>query len=186
MTQSLEQTKLIAPWKRRSRLMTILARLLLPTKLLAEELPEPGRATNPALNGVQIEYLMDWLADWAHEEANARMDYMDNVRDDPERGDLYFQAYRQRCEQAQQQFSQRLKDTLNPRSSLDEETLRVRVPPGEIHTAFELATNFKNWLVRRCFPSEYGDSQVAYERAKWFFVNYLCMWEKPRVHESQL
>lgn len=186
MTQLLEQTKVLPPWKPRNRLMTILARLLLPTKLIAEELPEPGRAKNPALNATQIEYLMDWLADWAHEEVHARMDYVDNVHDDPERGDLYFQAYRQRCEQAQQLYAQRLKGTLNPPDSLDAESPRVRVPPGEIHTAFELATNFKNWLVRRCFPSEYGDSQVAYERAKWFFVNYLRMWEKPRVHEPQL
>lgn len=183
MAQRLTMTKPFTGWKRPSQLMRILARLFCSTKLIAEDLPDHGRATNPALTNAQIEYLTDSLADWAHDEAHARLDYLDQVKDSPDQGDVHFAAYRQACERAGQAFRLRLQSTLNPPRAVGEQPRRLMVPTSEIDNALTLATNYKNWLVRRSFPSQYGDSHVAYERARWFFTDYLVMWERPRVQE---
>lgn len=183
MSQKLQMAKPFAHWRRPNVVMRWLVGLLMPGKIVAEELPDQDRALTPALTDLQIQHLHDLLADWAGKETIARMDYTQNVERDPSNGDLYFQAYRRHCEAGEQMFRQRLVEFLNPPGSAATLGLAA-IPHSEITAAMELAMNLKNWLVRCNFPSDYGSSHVACARSRWFFDNYLRMWERPRVQES--
>lgn len=176
MSQKLRMAKPFVGWKRPPAFFRFLMALFWPEKIVAQELPSTTRAQKPALTDQMIGHLHEVLLDWAHEETVARTDYSEHVERDPNNGDLYFQAYRRHCDAGEAMFRRRLEELANSPTMPE----LVTVPQSEIIAAMELAQNYKNWLVRRNFPNQYGESRVAFERSRWFFTNYLLQWERPR------
>lgn len=161
------------PWKAPSRLMVAVAKRLLPSKLFAEELPVHTRTRTPVLTDGYINWVVEWALLWAHKEVQARQDYVEQIKSDPDRGNLYHQAYRQRVEQAEQHYRQRVMELVHWASHLND----YAVSPEELMALFEYATNFKNWVVRYHFPDKVVTSLVVVERSKWFFLEFLMTWE---------
>lgn len=148
--------------------------------LVADSLPEQHRrALLPFLNDNEIHRLKVLTDVWLELEVAAKEEYVAAVHDDPARGDLHFQRYRQATDRIAQSYRERTRSIL--KYSADAGS--VALPLEEVEGLYDLATRYKDWTVRRGV-AQYRDeasSVTPLRRAEWFFVEYMYTWERPQA-----